>query len=77
MMTWLPKRYKPGKKNVDGEPTFISLTLFRGDGALRGRVFVKCCECGLEHLVTYEIFRDRKGQYWMARRGYRCRMEGK
>lgn len=55
----------------DGEPNLIPLKRWENDRALHGQLWNGCCDCGLEHLLAFEVFRDHKGQFWLQKRAYR------
>ena len=73
---WLPVVEKHKKRrgviqSRDGEPTLIPLRRWEYDKALHGQLWNACCGCGLEHLLTFEVFRDGDGRFWLAKRPYR------
>lgn len=74
---WRPKAETPiiDKQGVtcnrDGEPTLLPLTRWENDKALHGQLHNGCCDCGLEHLLTFAVFRDGDGQFWLSKRAYR------
>ena len=74
---WLPKDY-PGVKGhsntnimTDGEPISVYLTKYTNDSCLHAQHWQHCCDCGLRHLITYEVYRDRVGRYFLNTRAYR------
>lgn len=67
------KRDKAGViQSHDGEPTIIPLHRWENDKALHGQLWNGCCDCGLEHLLAFEIFRDAQGKFWLSKRAYRA-----
>ena len=68
-----------GKKNLEGEPTLIVLRRFSNDKTLRGRIITGCCNCGLEHLLTFEVFPEpdqrHQDRWWLTKRSYRITEE--
>jgi hypothetical protein len=67
---WPPKAYKTQKQSVAGEPAWIYLRQFKGDSGPMGRLWETCCGCGMEHLFTYDVFRERSGKWWLIKRPY-------
>lgn len=72
---WLPRETQPviksGVQNSrDGEPTRIPLTRWRNDRTLRGQLWNGCCDCGLEHLLTFEVMYDGR-DFYLTKRSYR------
>ena len=65
------KKIKGVEVNNDGTPTYINLTRWGYDRALRGALWNKCCDCGLEHLLTFEVFKDGDGSFFLVKRAYR------
>jgi len=57
-------------RKLDGQPTKVSLTRFDGDAALRGGCWTVCCDCGLTHLVVYELYCE-DGDWTLITRDYR------
>ena len=73
---WLPKPKKLNRKYGvswmgDGDAMVISLNRQRNDRAVRGVEFCTCCDCGLTHLLCYEVFRGSDGDYFLTKRAYR------
>lgn len=67
-----PKSFKKGLHHkVDGEPTWVWLKRFQYDHTLRGTLWNTCCGCGLQHLFTFEVVRQRNGEWWLIERAYR------
>lgn len=77
----LPKTFKPSKnKNGfiirhDGEPRFYELTKHANDKSLTADSLVKCCDCGLVHHYTYNVFavkqKGKKSRWYIGLRAYR------
>lgn len=69
---YIKRKYKKdGTHKVQGgEP--IVLRLHRGinDRGLHTNEWQGCCGCGLRHLMTYEVFRETGGKYWMNIRAF-------
>ena len=55
---------------VDGEPNLLKLHRFEHDRSLRGQENVGCCACGYIHLMTYDIWTEGKGDWWLKARAY-------
>lgn len=74
VQSWLPEpwEYNEGKKRkklISGQPTFSKLISYENDRALKGHEIVGCCDCGMVHLVTYEVFKGKSG-FWLVSRGF-------
>ena len=52
---------------LDGEPARIPLLRFAGDGALRGAMWLTCCECGFRHLISYAVYGEGEATYLVVR----------
>ena len=78
-ITWPPKGIKPdeGKNRIrwkrDGEPSWLLLKHWDDDGpVMTSECITRCCDCGLEHLHTYEIGRiEETGNFWLMKKAYR------
>ena len=73
---WLPKPKKLNRKYGvswmrDGDAMVISLNRQRNDTTVRGVEFCTCCDCGLTHLLCYEVFQGPDGDYFLTKRAYR------
>jgi hypothetical protein len=74
---WLPEplpieRTKDGNRHMhNGQPAFFIMEREAGEDMLRADQRVVCCDCGLDHLMSYEVFRTPKGRYVLAVRAYR------
>jgi hypothetical protein len=68
-----PEHADTDQRVVEGEPTIISLKRFARDRTLRGRLWNTCCDCGLTHLWTFEVFPDPEDRqyWWLNKRAYR------
>lgn len=57
----------------DGEPDLVVLERYDGDRTLRGNKLTYCCDCGLGHVFSYEIFKVTGSgeQYAMNIRAFR------
>jgi hypothetical protein len=51
----------------EGEPHVFELSNFNNDRTLRAEEFEYCCDCGLRHFKTYEVFRNVDGFYLVSR----------
>jgi hypothetical protein len=60
----------------DGEPRPLRLERFPNDVSLRGDVWIACCDCGLRHLNTFEVYKDPKG-FCLVLRSWRDPTSGK
>lgn len=74
--SWPPKRAPAkydGKVRAmrEGEPNTIPLTRYETDMSLRGHIDNACCDCGLRHLIVFEVFRDAAGRFYLNKRTYR------
>ena len=73
----LPKPFKIARKKKgfrqrhDGEPRFLDLTKHDNDRSLSTHESVKCCDCGLTHLHTYNVLRTPDGNWYLGVRSYR------
>ena len=80
-MKWkLPEVFKVSKvkkgfrQRYDGEPRFLDLVKHSNDRTLSTQESVKCCDCGLVHIHTYNVIRIRlkkKNKWYMVVRAYR------
>jgi len=80
-MKWkLPKTFKPNKikkgfrLRQDGEPQIIPLAKHANDRTLTTQELVKCCDCGLTHLYTFNVLkvkRKKKTKWYLIKRAYR------
>jgi len=61
----------------EGQPMWVPLRRFDTDRTLRGNMHNACCDCGLDHLLTFEILRQDNGQWWLVKRAYRTGKIGK
>jgi len=74
---WLPPahNFKPvGKIAVSVlDDVAVQTLLVRGEGdaAMHGSEFMACCDCGLKHVVTFELWRDVAGQFVLNHRWIR------
>ncbi len=76
-MKWkLPKTFKVSKikkgqrERHDGEPRFLVLTKHVNDRSVTTEETIKCCGCGLVHLHTYNVFKE-KNKWYLGIRAYR------
>lgn len=63
-----------------GEPTILSMDRWPNDRALHTADYRACCNCGLEHIYDYAVFRTwgKEGwTYWLQIRPYRVLGTGK
>lgn len=66
------KRMDKGRRVMrDGEPNTIELHRYETDATLRGEIDNACCDCGLRHLLAFEVFRDPAGRWYLNKRTYR------
>lgn len=73
----MPKNIKGRVQSQDGSPMWVALRRWDTDRTLRGQLHNACCDCGLDHLLTFEIVREDKGQWWLVKRAYRTSKVGK
>ena len=82
-LTWPPPDEKitvkrGRRKRTDGEPQFFQLHKFENDRPIRATQSQACCDCGLIHLMAYEVFREQHtGNWWLVSRAYRTGRLGK
>ena len=74
-ITWPPpaerRATKRGFRQMrEGEPSTMQLRRYVPDTALRAVNDASCCRCGLRHLIVYEVFRDRRGRWYLNKRPY-------
>lgn len=79
---WPPKSEKPIKErgrqaSREGEPMWVPLKRWPYDQTLRGQMSNGCCDCGLVHHLTFEVVRQKDGQWWLIKRAYRTGKLGK
>ena len=72
---WLPKPKKLNRKygmtqNADGDASIIRLRRQRNDKSVRGSEHCACCDCGLTHLILFEVFRGPDSEYYLTKRSY-------
>lgn len=65
------KRVKGVRQMREGEPNTVLLTRFETDMSLRASIDNACCDCGLRHLMVFEVFRDAAGRFYLNKRTYR------
>ena len=83
--TWrLPKAFVPaevesggGVQRYDGEPVLHRLENHDNDRTLSTFTCIKCCDCGLSHLHTYNVMKAPDGKWWLLARAYRAPGTGK
>lgn len=73
---WPPKPHKIRvvkgvQQNGEGDTTVIPLKRQPHDQALRGQLWNTCCDCDLTHFITFEVFRDKTGHFFLNKRAYR------
>lgn len=72
---WPPSPYKGQSGSdqiIDGEPVYIKLVRFPHESVARGQIVGTCCDCGLRHLHTYEVYYDPSDKgWWIVNRDYR------
>ena len=61
----------------DGEPRHYALVKHENDSSLRADAFVSCCDCGLTHHYTYNVFKEPRGTWYLQIRAYRSPHKGK
>lgn len=61
---------------IDGEPCYIPLERHPYDSALRGDIRHQCCDCGAEHVVTFAVFRQTGGNWFLVKRVYKTKGKG-
>lgn len=73
----LPKTFKVDpvvdglQQRHDGEPRFFELVKHLDDTTLSAFEHIKCCNCGLKHLHTYNVFKAPSGRWFLVVRPYR------
>ena len=72
-----PKKAHGRQQSREGESMWIPLHKWPSDRTLRGQMHNACCDCGLDHLLTFELVREDKGQWWLVKRAYRIGRLGK
>lgn len=60
----------------DGEPLIFDLEKFPTNEALTVEEWSVCCDCGLRHLIIYEVF-EHNGRFHLALRCFRDPDSGK
>jgi len=79
---WKLKRVEDSKviggtaRMNDGTPHIVPLILQSQDDAFRGHEYVRCCDCELQHLQTFELFYD-EGDLFLQIRAYRTGKKGR
>jgi len=79
----LPKVFKPAKikkgrhQRHDGEPVIHRLVRHANDKTLTADTTSECCDCGLTHTRTYNIFRVSSNKWYLVERVYRVPGTGK
>lgn len=73
---WLPRQKKTVTKHGrvqmhDGKPGFLRLQREEGENLLRADERVVCCDCGLDHLFSYEVYQQNDGKFFLVVRAYR------
>lgn len=81
-IAWPPKEEKlrtdKGRvQSREGSPMWVPLRRWPHDRTLRGELHNACCDCGLDHLLTFEVVRQDNGQWWLVKRAYRIGKLGK
>ena len=75
-ITWPPVE-KPAKikgnrrTKRDGEPTVLLLERWTNDSTLRTSTEKECCDCGLRHVLTFEVLRAGNKEFYLLKRAYR------
>lgn len=59
------------RQKRDGEPTVIQLRRWENDRTLSADHRLVCCDCRLEHLMTYNVLRGPDGEFYLVVRPYR------
>jgi hypothetical protein len=83
LLPWSPPEEKENRRygrvrRQEGEPMFLRLRKFQNDRAIRAVETAACCDCGLMHQFTYEVFREQQtGHFWLVTRAYRMGKLGK
>ena len=79
----LPKTFKVAKKKKgtiqrqDGEPVFLTLKKHENDRTLTTNETIKCCDCGLAHSQSYNVFKTPDDAWYLVVRSYRLPGTGK
>ena len=61
----------------DGEPRLLPLRRWENDRTLSTEMMVRCCDCGLQHMYTFNMLTDPDGNYYLMKRAYRLSPERK
>ena len=61
---------------VDGETVWLRVRRFSGDAAARANAYVACCDCGLKHLHSFELFEHPRHGLILSMRSYRLNQGG-
>jgi hypothetical protein len=68
-LSWLPlvpKEITDAKQVMPMEPIIRPLhRMGHYDKAIRTTQRICCCDCGLEHLFHYEVYKDESGQFFI------------
>ena len=76
--TFKTKRSKKGRhQRQDGEPIIHELVRHANDRTLTADTASECCDCGLTHTRTYNVFRVSSGKWYLIERVYRVPSTGK
>lgn len=72
---WLPApddtNFDLGQSSNPGEPAIPRLYAYANDKSMRCEMELVCCDCGLVHLYTFEVFRASDKKWYLAKRSYR------
>lgn len=76
--TWPKPRATPAvirpdgfRQMRDGEPRFLPMRRWENDRTLSAEMVVRCCDCGLQHMYTFNVLTDDEGDYFLLKRAYR------
>lgn len=71
-ISWPPHQRTDGDKPYlhPGEPKLLALGRWKNDKSLSTSWWLGCCACGFRHVLTFNVFRDISGDFWLACRAY-------
>ena len=59
------------KSNRPGAPTIPMFYSYMNDKSMRASIETVCCDCGLVHHYTFEAFKAKDDNWYLAKRAYR------
>lgn len=63
--------FDKGESSKPGEPMIPMLYSYVNDKSMRAKIEIVCCDCGLVHLYTFEVFKASDKNWYIAKRAYR------